>query len=388
MLLTSDLAQQIVDNIMPIAQQNINIMNSQGFIIGSGHKHRLNTFHKGAEDVIASGQVVEISQDELALYPGALPGLNMPITLNQQVVGVVGISGDPQIVRNTAKMVKMVTELILERELLREEFRSQSQLQEHFAALLLSDQAAGNYDKLFKTAKLLQYQLELARVVLAADVKPLLEQAFHNYGPSDLVSIRTKENLLQLISDSPSITAQDLVVFLENKLVILKHFPAGTTEIIQREWAADLHHLLYIASSQTPLQVGLGSLAQAYTDLNQSYQEALFSLACSKGSAIAAIYDFDILTAYLIGKIRNTPSCQPLNETKTKLENGFSRKYDMKNTVVCLLNNHLNISSTAKALYVHRNTLLFRLEKLREATGLDPCRYLNHAILCKIIFDD
>ncbi len=389
MLLTSDLAQQIVDSIMHSAQQNINIMDSRGIIIGSGHKHRIDTFHKGAKDAISSGQIVEIHQNELALYPGALPGLNMPIILNEQIIGVVGISGDPDDVRDTAKMVKMVTELILEREILREEFRSQSQLQEHFATLLLSDQASANYDKLSQTAKILQYHLELPRTVLAADVNPILEQAFHDFGLNGLVSVRTKESLLQLLINSPTITAQDLPVFVENKLIILKHFPAGTSEVVQRQWEESLYELLHSNSNQAPLCIGLGSLTQDYTELNQSYQEALFSLqSCTATNPVSAIYDFDTLTAYLIAKIRNTEACQPLDGTKAKLQNGFSRKYDMKNTVVCLLNNHLNITSTAKALFIHRNTLLFRLEKLKEATGLDPCRYLNHAILCKIIFDN
>ncbi|MBP1765729.1 MAG: transcriptional regulator, CdaR, partial [Firmicutes bacterium] len=72
----------------------------------------------------------------------------------------------------------------------------------------------------------------------------------------------------------------------------------------------------------------------------------------------------------------------------TKLNIGLTKKYDMKNTVVSLLNNNLNLTSTAKSLYIHRNTLLFRLKKLTEETGLDPCRFINHAFLCKILFED
>ena len=126
MLLTSDLAQQIVASIMSITHENINIMDSQGGIIASGQRHRLNTFHQGAKEAIDRDETVIIHGNDLARYPGSLPGLNMPITLNGQIIGVVGISGEPQVVRNTAKMVKMVTELILEREMLREEFRSQA----------------------------------------------------------------------------------------------------------------------------------------------------------------------------------------------------------------------------------------------------------------------
>lgn len=42
-----------------------------------------------------------------------------------------------------------------------------------------------------------------------------------------------------------------------------------------------------------------------------------------------------------------------------------------------------NVSETAKKLYIHRNTLLYRLEKFRQETGLDP-RNFNQAVLVKI----
>ncbi len=371
---------------MPIALQNINIMDSQGMIIASGHTHRINTFHKGAKDVIHSGQTVEIFPKDLEQYTGSLPGLNMPIVLNDQVIGVVGISGHPDEVRNLARMVKMVTELILQQEVLQEEIRSQFQLRENFATLLLSDHATSNHDKLVKTGALLKFQLDLPRLVFVIHSQPLLDMAFDTYGLNDLVSSRAKENLIQLISVPPYITDQDLVVFIENKLIILKHFETNLPETLYKKWASDL--LERLNPSNILLQQGVGSLAAHYTGLSQSYQEALFSLhRDNKQNPIPSIYDFDILSAYLLKKLDTSTLCHPLQLIQEKLDLNLTRKYDMKNTVIHLLNNNLSITDTAKSLYIHRNTLLFRLNKLKDATGLDPCRFLNHAFLCKIIFE-
>jgi DNA-binding PucR family transcriptional regulator len=44
---------------------------------------------------------------------------------------------------------------------------------------------------------------------------------------------------------------------------------------------------------------------------------------------------------------------------------------------------HLNISETARYLFLHRNTLLYRLDKLKEQTGLDP-RQLADAMLLRL----
>ncbi|WP_238543552.1 sugar diacid recognition domain-containing protein [Pelosinus sp. HCF1] len=387
LLLTNNLAQPIVDHIMPIAQQNINIMDSRGVIIASGHKHRINTFHQGAKDVINSLQIVEIFPGNLDRYTGSLPGLNMPIVLHDQIIGVVGISGHPDKVRDIARMVKMVTELILEQEVLQEEVRSQFQLRETFAALLLSDHASTNYDKLLKTAKLLKYELSLPRLVLVVDIGPLLDHAHKNFGLNDLVSSRTRESIMKLLSNPSHIAHQDLVVFIEDKLIILKHFEYKTWELSYKTWASDL--LRQLNTMNLSLCLGLGSLAMEYTALGQSYQEALFALhMATKQAPLAAIHDFDILSSYLIKEMNAKEPCQPLQIIKAKLTTSLTRKYDMKNTIVSLLNNNMNITSTAKSLYIHRNTLLFRLKKFKEITGLDPCGFLNHAILCKILFEE
>jgi len=386
LILTCTLAQQIVNHIMPIAQKNINIMDSKGIIIGSGQYQRLNTFHQGAQDAIHSAKTIEIYPNELDQYCGSEPGLNMPIILNGQIIGVVGVSGHPDEVRDIARMVKMVTELILEQEALLEEARSQHQLKETFAALLLSDNAGANHNKLAQTAKLLKYDLYLPRLVLVIDMQPLLDLAFNTYGLNDLVASRTRENAIQLVSNPPHVSQPDLVVFVEDRLILLKHFPSETSESACKEWTNNLLTLLN-SNNKAPVKMGLGSLAMDYMALRHSYQEAQFALKSSKSqNTPATIHDFDILSAYLIEIINKSEPCQPIETIKAKLNIGLTRKYDMKNTVVSLLSNDLNITSTAKSLYIHRNTLLFRLGKLKEATGLDPCRFLNHAILCKIIF--
>lgn len=44
---------------------------------------------------------------------------------------------------------------------------------------------------------------------------------------------------------------------------------------------------------------------------------------------------------------------------------------DLVNTCFCLFANNLNVSKTAAGLYMHRNTLIYRISKLKRLTGLD-----------------
>lgn len=58
---------------------------------------------------------------------------------------------------------------------------------------------------------------------------------------------------------------------------------------------------------------------------------------------------------------------------------------EMINTIKIFLHSGLNISHSAKKLYVHRNTLIYRLDKIKKETGFD-IKDFNQAIMFKIIF--
>jgi carbohydrate diacid regulator len=56
---------------------------------------------------------------------------------------------------------------------------------------------------------------------------------------------------------------------------------------------------------------------------------------------------------------------------------------EMIHTIETFFDNSLNLSETARKLYIHRNTLVYRLEKIRKLTGLD-LREFEHAITFKV----
>lgn len=50
---------------------------------------------------------------------------------------------------------------------------------------------------------------------------------------------------------------------------------------------------------------------------------------------------------------------------------------DLVETCFCLFENDLNVSRTAGRLYMHRNTLIYRIAKLKRLTGLDVCKFAD-----------
>ena len=102
------LAQDFVEaTSLLVGQRTINIMDQKGIIIASTEKHRIGDFHQGASEVLATGKPVRIKKEDLPRYPGTKEGYNMPIFLNDEIIGVVGIFGCEEEVQSIANLLRV-----------------------------------------------------------------------------------------------------------------------------------------------------------------------------------------------------------------------------------------------------------------------------------------
>lgn len=384
MIISKDLAQNVVDNLMEIVQRNVNIMDCGGIIIASGQPHRLNTFHQGGKMAVDNRDVVEIYPETVHRYAGALPGVMWPIELRDKVVGVVGVTGEPPDVRKTAKLVKTVTELILEREIFLADYRSENRAKEQLVTLLFSDNPAAAEDAV-TLAEMLNYKLHLARVVILIKLEPKPDDNYATDGLYNLLSARIREHVSKTIKEAAFFTAEDISLFFKKNLCIIKTLPDNHPEKKITVFIARVAEMLGSIQPRLKIRFGIGSRACHPSLLCQSYQEALFALEFPGEKIIRSINDYDILLDYLFDK--SSPhynTCLALRELKPRFEE-ISAKYDLPSTLDCLLANNMNITLAARQLFIHRNTLKFRLEKLKKITGLEPCRFFRHALLCRFL---
>jgi DNA-binding PucR family transcriptional regulator len=88
------------------------------------------------------------------------------------------------------------------------------------------------------------------------------------------------------------------------------------------------------------------------------------------------------LVRYIIAEILSGLGSTALVPYAEDFGSYLGNKPDAEKTVERLLSETLNISRAAE-LGIHRNTLIFRLEKLNEKTGLNPVHCFEDALLCK-----
>ena len=91
----------------------------------------------------------------------------------------------------------------------------------------------------------------------------------------------------------------------------------------------------------------------------------------------------DFWTLSRVGNVIATTLCDMFLQEVFKKGSLESLDRETLMTIQCFFENNLNVSETSRKLFVHRNTLVYRLEKIRKITGLD-LREFEHAITFKV----
>lgn len=134
----------------------------------------------------------------------------------------------------------------------------------------------------------------------------------------------------------------------------------------------------------TPSVVGIGTIVLGIKDLANSFKEAQVALEVGKVfDTEKSIVSYDNLgIARLIYQLP-TRLCEMF--LKEVFKKGSIESLDQETlfTIQRFFENNLNVSETSRKLFVHRNTLVYRLEKIKKLTGLD-LREFDHAIVFKV----
>ena len=130
--------------------------------------------------------------------------------------------------------------------------------------------------------------------------------------------------------------------------------------------------------------VGIGTTVTGIKDLARSFKEAQSALEVAKVfDTDRTIVSYDNLgIARLIYHLPTT-LCETFLKEVFKKGSIESLDHETLFTIQRFFENNLNVSETSRKLFVHRNTLVYRLDKIKKLTGLD-LREFDHAIIFKI----
>ena len=169
----------------------------------------------------------------------------------------------------------------------------------------------------------------------------------------------------------------------ESSVILVKAVEADTTH---EDLEAIAQTIVAMMNTEAMLnvRVAFGTVVQELKDVSKSYKEAKMALDVGK-----IFYAEKKVTAYSTLGIGRLIYQLPINLCKIFIEEIFGDNVPMDldeetlTTINKFFENNLNVSETSRQLFVHRNTLVYRIEKIQKSTGLD-LRNFDDALTFKI----
>ena len=177
---------------------------------------------------------------------------------------------------------------------------------------------------------------------------------------------------------------QDFVLSInETDVAVVKQIEADT-EAAQLEKLAHSMEEKLKSELYVKVMIGIGTVATHLRELADAYKEAQTAIEVGK------VFD----TEKTVSNYENLGIGRLIYQLPTTLCDIFLTEVFKKNSIDSLdqetlftinkfFENNLNVSETSRKLFVHRNTLVYRLEKIKKLTGLD-LRQFDHAIVFKV----
>ncbi len=220
---------------------------------------------------------------------------------------------------------------------------------------------------IYNRAKKLHVEIEKPRVVMLLEIPSGKE----TYAMEYLRGMYTPQS-------GDYVTAVD-----EKSIIVIKQMEevADSTAV---EEVANMTVSMLNTEAMINVKIAYGTIVFELKEVSKSYKEA--KMAMDVGKIFYAEKDVVAYSTLGIGRLIYQ---LPINLCEMFIEEIFGEKIpeeldeETLVTINTFLDNNLNVSETARQLYVHRNTLLYRLEKLQKLTNLD-IRVFDDALTLKI----
>lgn len=348
-------ARQIVNEISKLVNQNVNLMNETGHIIASCDKERIGQFHQGAYKIITE-KLPEYYIDDKDATDTARRGLNLPLELDGEIVGVIGITGSYDEVINSGRLLKKMTEILLMEQ--RESYHQlmDKRVRNAFFEEWLISTGYVNYMELKERGHALNIDIDRPRRVFIVSVLELDQYKETQEGQSKIQKMETCVD--KFLRD------YDFSIHFRNTsrqiILVDRCSTKELTDIVDK-----LNRYVY---EKTKLELCVG-IDGDERDMHVAYQQAhrAWRSAADENQKVVC---YENLSLEII------LSCVPPEQKMEYLNKLFKEcSQDEIREYITMLGIYFrtegSINKTAELMYIHKNTLQYRLNKLKELTGYD-----------------
>lgn len=345
------LAEQIVSAIKDVCNYDINYIDRAGIILASTDASRVGSFHEIGHRVAQSGTTLEAAEDDT--YAGTRKGINMPLYHEGQLLAVIGITGEPDKVRKYAYLAERITNLLIREQELGQFSRRQSDKRHYMVQALIHGDMQ---NQTYLTDSLKEYNIDLGSQYRAVLIKV---NKRYNLANISLLEQRVERLFTQM--------GAVLYTFL---------YPEEFVAVISEELFRNMGYMLrtFASNDAEIFDVAIGRTTTLF-HTSRSYASAVMACRTIAGKDTSYVV-FDDLTLEIVmvslsdsGKeafIRKTI------KTLSEQERDILRVY---------YEEEMSLAAVSERLFLHKNTVQYRLNSIHDKCGLNPRRFQDAVLL-------
>lgn len=354
---------------------NINIIDEKGIIIASSDKNREDTFHEAAYKLIKEKLDVMKIYSEDSMFLGVKPGVNLPVRYEKEVIGAVGVTGNPAEVQAVAYAIKTSLETMIEYEFYKDSIFLRQNVKNMFINHLLYEK---EYDaKMTESmAGRLSYSTNAYRVPLIITIKGKM----------------SSDDYLGLIKKNKFHSSQDIsCVTIDRNILVFKVVKVKNQNIFEdvraqiTEYAGELGKMLKGMEPSCLPRFYAGNFECKLAQYRCSYDQVRWCKDFTQCGEGGIVFFIDHVEEYLFSRI---PQIDLFNvfSTAYSVVRKIDKERSLLDTVRAMYDSGMNCQKAAASLGIHRNTVYQRMNSLNETLGFDAiadrdrCKYIYYLV--------
>lgn len=388
------IAETIVNKIHAMIDKQVLMGDSFGNVLAGTDLNKSGVNYSILQRAFQSSEPIEVTKEDFSFTKNPLgQGIIFPLSYQGETTATLYIEDEPENYQKYLPFIKATGELLLQQTMVIDNVPYKDRIKDNFIFGLLHHKLSWDDQRTYDEAELLEVSLHKDKIVAIIHAPGFWQMQFsgdssvsedekqnrlHNYKTKIYEALKEfyklnggvqvsyfgNDTFVVLVDELPEMRGSEMVMDLRNRnqefiALVIKKFDGS----IQR---------IYVSSAN--FYRGKDGIVLAYEEAKVALQ---LGLNFEKQRSFYHIEDLGMI-AVLAGGNRRWQE----NFVKSLLTQLDTEKYLLE-TVEVFFDENMSLTLTAKKLGIHRNTLLYRLSKVKKLTGLDP-RNFNDAVKLRL----
>lgn len=378
-------AQEIAEATGRLVKGSVLITDTNAVIIGCTDPERIGRVHSPSIPVMKFGK--ETFDDEnAAKMLGVKPGVTLPYFFLGRIVGSIAVAGNPEVVRPFALLIREQAESMLRERLFIQKAYEMNKNQENLINEIINFNPIEVEARfIIEKAKKVGIDLNRTRISICFEIfrfrgvcdekNKILDNNISNDPFKSELSIQLLRKKIYDIIFSQFKSQQDFGSYIKNDTFLLLNCVNDHSEsedLIIHNVIENCNHICHkVREFNVELLIGIGSLSFNLFEIPFSFSEATQTIEIAKKiSPTPGVYHIkDFQLEHILLGVEKRAFFKNQNQKIIEIQ----KQPDGENLLrdyVTWCDNFFNTKKTSESLEIHRNTLSYRLQKIKDITQI------------------